>query len=96
METLEQILLTQIAQIEEELLAFLSVEPEQTSVAEDASADQAWTRNIVRLQTIPGIGLITAMWLVVATMNFTLCASAEQAAAYAGLAPMMQESGTSV
>jgi transposase len=96
METLEQTLLTQIAQIEEELLAFLSVEPEQTSVAEDASADQAWTRNIVRLQTIPGIGLITAMWLVVATMNFTLCASAEQAAAYARLAPMMQESGTSV
>jgi transposase len=96
MEILEQALLTQIAQIEEELLAFLSVELEQTSVAEDSSPSQAWTRNIVRLQTIPGIGLITAMWIVVATMNFTLCASAEQAAAYAGLAPMMQESGTSV
>lgn len=96
METLDQALLAQIAQIEAELVAFLPTEVCADPDAEDASADQVWTRNIMRLQTIPGIGLITAMWIVVATMNFTLCTSAEQATAYAGLAPMMQESGTSV
>jgi hypothetical protein len=42
------------------------------------------------------IGLLTALWIVVTTMNFTLCSSAEQAAAYAGLVPMQRESGTSV
>jgi transposase len=96
METLDQTLTTQIAQIEAELLAFLPEEPAQTSPAEEASAEQAWTNAIVRLQTIPGIGLITAMWIVVATMNFTLCTSASQTGAYADLAPAMHESGTSV
>ncbi|WP_255553047.1 transposase [Ktedonobacter sp. SOSP1-85] len=45
---------------------------------------------------MPGIGLITATWIVVATMNFTLCADASKAVAYAGLAPMPRASGTSV
>jgi transposase len=39
---------------------------------------------------------LTALWMVVTTMNFSLCSCAEQAAAYAGLAPMPRESGTSV
>jgi len=36
------------------------------------------------------------MWIVVTTMNFTLCASAEQAAAYAGLVHIPREPGKSV
>ena len=47
-------------------------------------------------QRIPGVGLQTATWVVVSTLNVTLCATAEQAAAYAGLAPMPRESGSSV
>jgi transposase len=90
MQALDQTLTAQVAEIEAEMATLL------TSAGEDGSPDQDWAKNIARLQTIPGVGLRTAMWIVVTTMNFTLCASAEQAATYAGLAPMPGESGTSV
>jgi transposase len=50
----------------------------------------------VRLQSIPGVGLLTAAWLVVETLNFTLTPTPEAATAYAGLAPQVRQSGTSV
>lgn len=50
----------------------------------------------VRLQTIPGVGIISTAWLLVATLNFTLCPTPEALTAYAGLAPQPRESGTSV
>lgn len=58
--------------------------------------DAEWAASIVRLQSIPGVGLVTAAWIVVATLNFTLCGSPEAATAYAGLAPQPWQSGTSV
>jgi transposase len=58
--------------------------------------DAAWAAAAVRLQTITGIGLISAAWLLVATLNFTLCPTPEAATAYAGLAPYARESGTRV
>ncbi len=76
-------LTAQIAAVENELTALL------------ASADE-WARSIVRLQSIPGVGLITAAWLVVATANFTACPSVEAATAYLGLAPHPWQSGSSV
>ncbi len=39
---------------------------------------------------------MTAAWLLVSTMNFTLCATPEAATTDAGLAPMPHNSGTSV
>ena len=59
-------------------------------------ADGAWARSATLLTTIPGIGLITTAWLLVSTLNFSLCATPEQVAAYAGLVPLPHESGTSV
>ncbi|WP_220200386.1 transposase [Ktedonospora formicarum] len=44
-----------------------------------------WAKALARLQTVPGIGLITATWIVDTTMNFTLCADASKAVACAGL-----------
>ena len=38
----------------------------------------------------------TALWLLVATVNFSSCATVEQAVGYAGLGPIKRESGTSV
>jgi transposase len=58
--------------------------------------DGAWAESAALLSTITGIGLVTSAWLLVATLNFSACASAEQAAAYAGLVPLAHESGTSV
>jgi transposase len=60
--------------------------------------DQAgeWQAAAERLRSVPGIGTITAGWLLVETLAFTTCATPQQAAAFAGLAPHPYESGTSV
>ncbi len=56
----------------------------------------AWAESLPCLTSAPGIGLITAAWLLVDTRNFTLCAGPEALTAYAGLAPVPRESGRSV
>ena len=58
--------------------------------------DGAWAESATLLGSITGIGLVTTAWLLVATLNFAGCASAEAAAAYAGLVPLAHESGTRV
>jgi len=65
-------------------------------VREALAADAAWAASAARLQSIKGVGLITAAWLLVTTLNFTICSTPEAAVAYAGLAPNPYESGTSV
>jgi len=96
MQALDQVITAQISEIEAELCTVLLSARGQASAGETNSSARAWAENIARLQTIPGVGLVTATWIVVATMNFTLCPTASQAAAYAGLAPMPRESGTSL
>ena len=61
-----------------------------------ACSDGAWAESAALLQSIPGIGPGTAAWLLVATMNFALCATPEAAVAYVGLNPLERQSGTSV
>jgi len=61
-----------------------------------ALADGAWAESVGHLRSAPGIGLLTAAWLVTATLNFTLAPGPEALAAYAGRAPMPRSSGTSV
>lgn len=56
----------------------------------------AWAESAALLLSISGIGMVTTAWLLVGTLNFTACRSAEAAAAYAGLVPLAHESGTSV
>ncbi|MCA1668826.1 MAG: IS110 family transposase [Thermomicrobia bacterium] len=60
--------------------------------------DQAgeWEAAAKRLRSVPGIGPITAAWLLVETLAFKTCATPQQAAAFAGLAPHPYESGTSI
>jgi transposase len=66
--------------------------------AEIAAAlrDSAWAASLACLTSAPGIGLVTAAWLLVSTMNFALCAGPESLAAYAGLAPVPRESGRTI
>jgi len=54
-----------------------------------------WQEAAQRLLSIPGIGQVSAAWLLVATVNFSACPSPEDAAAYAGLVPHPQTSGSS-
>jgi transposase len=83
METLIATLTTQILELEGELAGALAM-------------DAAWAAAAERLQSIKGIGLLTAGWILVTTLNFSVCATAEEATAYAGLAPNEGRSGTSV
>lgn len=54
-----------------------------------------WREAAQRLLSIPGIGQVSAAWLLVATVNFSTCPSPEDAAAYAGLVPHPRTSGSS-
>jgi transposase len=56
----------------------------------------AWAESLACLTSAPGIGLVTASWLLVGTLNFTLCTGPESLTAYVGLAPVPRESGRSV
>jgi transposase len=55
-----------------------------------------WAESLRCLTSAPGIGLVTASWLLVGTLNFALCAGPESLTAYAGLAPVPRESGRSI
>ena len=55
-----------------------------------------WAESLACLTSAPGIGLVTAAWLLVGTLNFTLCAGPTALTGYAGLAPMPRESGRSI
>lgn len=58
--------------------------------------DGAWAESASLLASITGIGMVTSAWLLVGTLNFHGCASAQAAAAYVGLVPLAHESGSSV
>lgn len=83
MEQLIATLTEQIAQVEAEIAPALQ-------------QDTEWAAAAARLETIKGIGLLTAAWLVVTTVNFRVCPSADAAVGYAGLAPLPYDSGSSV
>jgi transposase len=74
---------TQLATVEAEIL-------------EVWQQDAAWATAAQRLQSIKGIGWVTAAWMLGTTLNFTTCDTVEGLTAYAGLAPMPRQSGTSV
>jgi transposase len=83
LENLIAMLTSQIDALEKEIAAALKV-------------DDRWAQAAARLQSIPGIGLLTAAWLLAITVNFTTCASPESLVSYVGLAPQPFESGSSV
>lgn len=72
------------------------IEQVETELEQALEFDLTWATSAQRLQTIPGIGPLTAAWLLVTTLNFTLCQTVEELTAYAGLAPHAYQSGTSV
>lgn len=72
----------------------------ETEIA-TALRESAWAGSLACLLSAPGIGLITAAWLLVGTLNFALAAPPARGypaavTAYAGLAPMPRESGRTV
>jgi transposase len=90
-----------IASVRERLEALIAlldaqIRAVERELAEAVHGDAAWEAAAERLMGITGIGLLTAVCLLVSTVNFTLCDTPEAATAYAGLAPNPHTSGTSV
>ena len=79
-----------IATLDEEIA---TVEQEIASALEQ---DTAWAAAAARLATIKGLGTLTIAWLLTTTINFTLTVTPDAAANYAGLAPQLRQSGSSV
>lgn len=68
----------------------------EAEIGQALSQDQEWSASAQLLQSIKGIGWLTAAWLLVTTLNFTTCETVEAVTAYAGLAPALHQSGSSV
>ncbi len=79
-----------IATLDEEIA---TVEQEITAALRQ---DEAWAAAAARLATITGLGTLTIAWMLTTTINFTLTVTPEAAANYAGLAPQLHQSGSSV
>lgn len=82
----------------EDHIAYLShhIDTLDRDIRQHLAAHPDWAATARRLQTIQGIGPVTAAWLLVATLNFTTCHSPDQLTAFAGLAPHPRQSGTSL
>lgn len=100
LQALHKTLSEQIKQMERELADLIEFELEADETASqdkpELTVEQEWQKSIALLRTIPGIGPLTACWLVLATLNFSTCSSVEALVHYAGLAPQERSSGTSV
>lgn len=98
LQELSATLSAQIEQMEQELANLIKVElKELNQEAHSApSAEKEWKKSIALLRTIPGIGPLTASWLVLSTLNFTTCQSPQALTLYAGLAPIERSSGSSI
>jgi transposase len=83
MESLLATFEAQLTEVESEIMAALS-------------QDSAWAAAATRLQSIKGVGWVTAAWTLVTTLNLTSCDTVDALTAYAGLAPMPRQSGSSV
>jgi transposase len=59
-------------------------------------AQGEWASSAALVESITGIGMLTAAWLLVLTVNFTRCASPAARSNDAGLTPLPRDSGTSV
>jgi len=89
-----------VTSVEEQLTAVIADMDARITVLEGEIAtvlgNSAWAESLGYLTSAPGIGLLTAAWLLVATVNFTVGATPEAVVAYAGLAPVPRQSGTRV
>ena len=56
----------------------------EQEIAEALQQDEAWAAAAARLATVSGLGTLTIAWILTTTVNFTLTATPEAAANYAG------------
>jgi transposase len=98
LEKLRDTIILQIGQMDDEIKSLIKAELADFEKLDETllTPEQRYKKNIALLRSIPGIGIMTACYLVLATLNFTTCESAEALVNYAGLAPLEYKSGTSI
>ncbi|MBX2901872.1 MAG: IS110 family transposase [Cyclobacteriaceae bacterium] len=90
------------ARIQQPLIDPILTEIKKQAEEVEKAIDQKLTENptaqkqMELLTSIPGIGRITALYLIVYTRGFTRFPSAKALACYCGVAPFERQSGTSV
>jgi transposase len=87
---LEQVYKTAIEGLEKSIIAI------EKLIKELIKSDDAFQNSYDLLLSVPGIGNITAIYLIVCTNNFAGNISGKQLASYAGVAPFGNSSGTSI
>jgi transposase len=87
---LEQVYKTAIEGLEKSIIAI------EKLIKELIKSDDTLQKSYDLLQSVPGIGNITAVYLIVCTNNFAGNISGKQLASYAGVAPLGNSSGTSI
>lgn len=70
-----------------------TIEREMVKIVKEDSSILA---NYNLLKTVPGIGLLTAIYLICCTYNFTIKINGKQLACYAGVVPFEHSSGISI
>jgi transposase len=82
----------------ESLLAIFpsQIDEVEVEIAAGLNQDAAWAVAAERRQSIQGVGGVTAAGTLVTTLNFTTCDTVDSLTAYAGLAPLPRQSGSSV
>lgn len=73
-----------------------SIKNLEAQIIKIVTADEALNHNYELIKTIPGIGHITAVYLLCCTNNFAGKISGKQLASYAGVVPFGHDSGTSI
>jgi len=73
-----------------------SIEQIEKLIKDLIAADEKINRNYELIKSIPGIGSITAIYIICCTNNFANKPSGKQLASYAGVVPFEHSSGSSV
>ncbi len=73
-----------------------SIESLEAMIVKTIADNTAFATNYTLLLSVPGIGHITAVYLICCTNNFAGKISGKQLACYAGVAPFAETSGTSI
>lgn len=68
----------------------------ENRIAEIIKRDEELTTNYQLVQSVPGVGPQTALYLLIATRGFNAFGNARKLACYAGVAPFPYQSGTSI
>lgn len=87
---IEQVYKMAIKGLKESILAI------DTMIKKIITADESFKKNYNLLVSIPGIGNVTAVYLIICTNNFSGNISGKQLACYAGVAPFGNTSGISI